>query len=502
MEDSKQVLNDVKESIGIKIMQKMLLSIFLWVMFLFSAWADNLPIAVFPMDNYAQKLPISGNDGALLTSQGNQLERFNNLKSHYFGLGKNDQSPWSELFITHILHGNVLSNIYLNEQHSIAAFTNPSKSNTFNSRDIGYGINYLPYDNKWINTISNNMQLEQFKNLKYNKSKRAIATNNLEAYAVPTIDPWFLSYTRAGNGFPFNLNLLSNINLGTSLYVVGESQDKAWLLVITPYFMAWVKAVGVAYTDNTFINSWIHLTNKSMIAIITPNVSLINNKVILGSALAGTILPAISKNTNDKKIVYIPVREINGYARILSVYLNSADIVTMPLVATKKNIMLLINKLIGRNYGWGGFMGYNDCSGEMQAIFTPLGYFMPRNSSQQINSGDVFDLSSFPAADRMAYLVKNGKPFMTLVYIKGHIMLYVGNVKINKKEVPLVYQNIWGIAPPDRSKKYIIGSAVFLPLMLSYPEISAVDSILDRDVFKLVYLNNKLADINMLNIIY
>ena len=58
---------------------------------------------------------------------------------------------------------------------------------------------------------------------------------------------------------------------------------------------------------------------------------------------------------------------------------------------------------------------------------------------------------------------KNGVPFSTLVYLKGHVMLYIG-VKENE---PLVFHNIWSVRLKDSDgKKYrhIIGKATITTL--------------------------------------
>ena len=61
----------------------------------------------------------------------------------------------------------------------------------------------------------------------------------------------------------------------------------------------------------------------------------------------------------------------------------------------------------------------------------------------------MVDLSQANTDERLRYLKEHGKPFTTLVYIPGHIMLYIGNAAINGRSVPMTYQNIWGLRPAD-----------------------------------------------------
>jgi hypothetical protein len=57
----------------------------------------------------------------------------------------------------------------------------------------------------------------------------------------------------------------------------------------------------------------------------------------------------------------------------------------------------------------------------------------------------------------------NGVPFSTLVYLKGHIMLYIG-IKENE---PLVLHNMWSVRLKDsngRKYRHIIGKATVTTL--------------------------------------
>lgn len=93
----------------------------------------------------------------------------------------------------------------------------------------------------------------------------------------------------------------------------------------------------------------------------------------------------------------------------------------------------------------------------------PFGVFLPRNSAAQIEAASrVVDLSQANTDERLRYLKEHGKPFTTLVYIPGHIMLYIGNAAINGRSVPMTYQNIWGLRPAD-SKAAALSAAQSFP---------------------------------------
>lgn len=74
---------------------------------------------------------------------------------------------------------------------------------------------------------------------------------------------------------------------------------------------------------------------------------------------------------------------------------------------------------------------FNDCSQELKSIFTPFGIWLPRNSGQQAQLDSTLDLSKHNLDERLSLLKEKGHPLMTIIYIRGHVMLYLGN-KIRK----------------------------------------------------------------------
>jgi hypothetical protein len=72
-------------------------------------------------------------------------------------------------------------------------------------------------------------------------------------------------------------------------------------------------------------------------------------------------------------------------------------------------------------------------------------------------------MSNLSNDEKKEFVKKNGVPFSTLVYLKGHIMLYIG-IKGNE---PLVMHNMWSVRLKDETGKkyrYIIGKATITTL--------------------------------------
>jgi cell wall-associated NlpC family hydrolase len=148
----------------------------------------------------------------------------------------------------------------------------------------------------------------------------------------------------------------------------------------------------------------------------------------------------------------------------------------------------VLKALIGRPYGWGNMNFDNDCSSELQSIFAAFGVWLPRHSSTQMSAGHMIDLSASTPAERLDYLSRHGEAMRTLVYIGGHVMLYLGKASVDGHVVPIVYQDIWGLQPADDSRRAVIGGSVILPLLLRYPEDPSLESLAATPTFEISIL--------------
>jgi len=138
--------------------------------------------------------------------------------------------------------------------------------------------------------------------------------------------------------------------------------------------------------------------------------------------------------------------------------------VLQPLRLTQANIAGMANELINKSYGWGGLYQNRDCSAMLKDLFAPFGLWLPRHSSDQALEGGFFvDLSPFSPTEREALILKRGIPFLTLIWMKGHIMLYIGS----HQGRPLVFHNMWGIKTRNllgREGRSVVGHAAITTL--------------------------------------
>jgi hypothetical protein len=450
---------------------------------------NNDVVSIFPMNNYDQTIAtwINPNDTnydlPLLTSDF-QAQRLSIFRDHYFG----SQSPWNEEYLNGILCANPPNDLKSIEEGMIQAFTNQGKS----KMDIGYGENFRPHSQQWIDSIAANMQIDQLANLTYIAGNRAISVYNSMARLLPTNDVHYYSYKIAGQGYPFDNLQQSMIHVGTPVYIVSKSRDHAWSFVITPDYLAWVPTDVLTMTQDSFIKFWQDAAKRELAAITTTstNINDENGRFLL-SAYVGSVFPAVRMNETIIRIM-VPAKN-DDVATILYSDIQVQHITLMPLTATRRNFANVMSTLIGRTYGWGNMYFFNDCSGELKSLFTPFGIYVPRQSVDQVKAGKMVDMSSASPTDRLQYLMQNGKPFMTIIYIGGHIIMYIGNYpnpnSNDQAMMAMTYQNLWGLSPNPATTCAVIGEAVLFPMLLTYPEDTSLISLASYKYFQVSYLD-------------
>lgn len=470
-------------------------------------------VTLFPIANYDQNVdhwlePDSPGYDQPFLSPADQQAHFRALYARYFGTGTSAPSPWNSAYVTMRVYRQQGADIVALQQRRIGKFDNTGKRGAA----IGYGENFRPHDKAWIDAIAQNMDIGQFtQEAAYKPDRRAIATSNLMVRELPTTDPSFYDHHLAGEGYPFDNLQISAVRPGTPLYVLGSSVDGAWRYVQTPDVQGWVRSDGVGLTDDTFVDTWRAATAKSLGAVTVASAPVRDSRgVFRFDAPAGTLLPLAPDNATRpatqanktagdasdaaevdapaSRKLFVPARDVDGRALIRSAQLSQAQIAPMPLAATPRHLAMLMKTLIGRQYGWGNSGLYNDCSSELQSIFTTFGVWLPRHSSTQMSAGRMIDLSASTPAQRLDYLAQHGEPLRTLIYIGGHVMLYIGNTTRNGSAVPVVYQDVWGLRPADNSRRAVIGGSVILPLFEHIPEDATLQSLAATPTFQISIL--------------
>lgn len=291
-----------------------------------------------------------------------------------------------------------------------------------------------------------------------NRNMAAISLRNTDLRELPTHERRFSEPTPHVKDNPFDYFQYALLPIGTPLLVVHGSLDGRWFYVECPVAGGWVDAADVAFVDDSFKNLW---RSGQYAALVQDKVNIPGTGAAGGDSLAGigAVLPAARGWLNSSPKVLVPIKGKNGMADSAEVDLPANSAAIMPLALTPQNVAKIGNLLMGQPYGWGSMMGLRDCSAMIRDLMTPFGIWLPRNSAAQARRGSVISLSGKSASEKASTILRSGVPFLSLVGLKGHISLYVG--EWNGK--PAIFHNAWGlrvIRNGNDDDRFVIGRAV------------------------------------------
>ena len=318
-----------------------------------------------------------------------------------------------------------------------------------------YGENLQKIDQSFFDAMLDNSNFSEYASL----NKPALTLKHLNLRAFPTQRPLLRDPKLAGEGFPFDYLQNSTIAANKPILVSHYSKDRAWVFVESSFAHGWVNSNDIVYLSSKEREIWQQVTQ---VFFTKDNVPLYDSKNnFLFKSHIGMMLPLIDTNETDNIVLSVSKYANNRayfHRSILSKEVTHQGI----LKFNAKNIDIIINELQKVNYGWGGMYGQRDCSSTMRDFFAPFGVWLPRNSYTQSRVGRVIALDKMSDKEKIAAIKKYGVAFRTLLYKKGHIVLYAGT--LNDKVI--VFQNLWGIKTLKYNKagRFIIGRPIFSTL--------------------------------------
>lgn len=317
-------------------------------------------------------------------------------------------------------------------------------------KNLGYGENLKPIDAKMTQKILQDMQIPLYPSV----AQMAIVIKDSDVRAVPSVHPRLSK----PSGFPFDRWQNSMIFYGTPVLITHFDKSKRFAHIQTEFVYGWIEVSHLA-----FVSAKQAKQLASMKDFVVPK----SDEIIvtdwrgnyLTQARVGKIFALASR---DKIWVY--KRQSDGKLRIEKTRINAQEFDAFPLNFSQRKVAQYINELIGRQYGWGGMYEERDCSSFIRDIFTNFGLYLPRNSYAQGHYGTrQIDLASVSSSQKEQVLFSNATPFGSVLYLKGHIMLYLGK---DKKGRAIVAHSAWSVNAGDiwDKKEYRLGGVVITTL--------------------------------------
>lgn len=307
-----------------------------------------------------------------------------------------------------------------------------------------YGMNLKPITDEWFSAQQTNSNTDAFGSLLL----PAITTATTSLRNLPTDEAILLNPAKAGEGFPFDYLQTSTLSIGYPLLISHYSLDKAWVFAFNDNIMGWISAEDIKILSQDEANE---LQNAKFITITRDKSPVYDtNGEFLFYSRIGAILAFESE---DEHKFYGRIHTRAGVKR----YEISKSIASnYPLEFSDANTRLLTQSLLSEPYGWGGFASKRDCSLLTQDFLSEFGIWLPRNSKAQSKIGRQISLANLTNEQKIKIIKEQATPYLTLLHLSGHIMIYVGEKEGNL----LALHDVWGVRTKDAGRALIGGIAL------------------------------------------
>lgn len=325
-------------------------------------------------------------------------------------------------------------------------------------RNPGYGENHRRHSRAWVYELERNIALQNYPNASF----KAIATVNTSLRTLPTLKPHFSSPKDSSTARPFDNFQNSAIHAGSPLFISHTTIDGAWVLAESGFAYGWIPVRDMARVDSDFMAVW---ESSEQIAILKDGTAVCDEatREVLFKAGLGAQFPGRINDETDLSIL-VPIPGENRQATIRKAFVSRGAGAVKPLPLTTENIAGLSAHLLEKPYGWGGIHQRRDCSSTLKDLFAPFDIWLPRHSAHQAMEGGTFmSLQGLTDEAKEAKIVEEAAPFTTLLWARGHIMLYIGSARGRA----MIFHNSWGIRTVDsqgKKGKRIIGKVVISSL--------------------------------------
>lgn len=427
---------------------KFLILFSLFFVAIFLGCADkNAPLADLSLPQDAN-FYLQQNQDLNLTPQ--ILEK---LKENYL---KNWYSPWTSMKV----------NLDKNEVFWIA----PSLL-----KNPGYDESLKKNSLEYTTQVYKSMDMENYPSVTF----KAIITTDTNVRAVPTDKPRY----NTPSGYPFDRWQNSLIFAGTPVLITHFDLTKQWVHIQSSFVYGWVKITDIAR---------IHKKDEDLLLSLKDYTMANDDKIplydkrdqFLTQARVGELFALVPiqkndhakniKSTPDKKMhqkiddglelsVFTYKKDLDGYAVLIPASIKNLNFSSFPKKLDSGSIARIINAMMGQRYGWGGALENRDCSAFTRDSFANFGILLPRNSAAQAKyAKNMIELNHLNPKEKEKYIITHSTPFATILWLKGHIMLYIGTYEGKA----IVAHSAWSITTSKLFSKNenILGGVVITTL--------------------------------------
>jgi hypothetical protein len=233
------------------------------------------------------------------------------------------------------------------------------------------------------------------------------------------------------------------LDLNTPVAVLWQTVDRRWSFTVGPSSSGWILSEDLALcrrADLPKINDVAVITEAKADVYLDRGLRRYYGFVRMGARFA------IKNFSNEIAEVEVPLRDENGRLKMTPGFIQTKELHRGHLPYTPRTVIEQAFEMLNTPYGWGGANGEQDCSHFLQEVFATVGVELPRNSSDQAASGTVLYQFNGPENEdrRTGDVLANARPGLSLLSMKGHIMLYLGAIDA----IPYAIHDTWAYREP------------------------------------------------------
>ncbi|MFB3925797.1 MAG: SH3 domain-containing protein [Syntrophales bacterium] len=281
------------------------------------------------------------------------------------------------------------------------------------------------------------------------RARFGFAVKYADQRGLPTVAGLYMA--RSNRDFDRLQN--SAIDMGTPLSVLHTSADGKWHYAVAPYGEGWIEGGSIAFCSLDELRKYI--TDPEFAVITSPKADIYLDPEMRkyhDRARMGAKFP-LKKQSEETSEILIPLRTAEGNCVFTSGYVRNKDIHRGYLLYTPRNIIIQAFEFLNDPYGWGDMNGEQDCSSLLRGVFATVGIALPRNSAFQSRTGKP--LARFgpetPVEQRVDILNSRAIGGITLLGMRGHIMLFLGSVDGS----PYAIHGMWGYRSRLKKKEVV-----------------------------------------------
>ena len=274
------------------------------------------------------------------------------------------------------------------------------------------------------------------------KTRYALTVNYTNQKIIPTD----LSLLKKKKQIYFDRNQNSALDIATPIAILHSTDDGEWHYGISSTSSGWVRDSDIAFGEKKEIENY--LNSKNFIVTTEAKSALIIAGRYHDYMRMGVRLPYVM-TVDDNTMVLIPSRDKEGNLVLGNATIKTSNTHRGYLPYTPRVILTQAFKFLHAPYGWGGMYGEQDCSKFLQEIYATVGVKIPRNSSSQSLVGSQHRKLNKLGVNSKEGIVRGSDVGATILHLKGHIVLYLGEYKGK----PYIIHTVWG----DSKRHFALG---------------------------------------------